>query len=1474
LEDGNIDFLGRVDRQVKIRGYRIEPGEVEAVLAQAPGIGDVAVLAREDTPGDKRLVAYVRARTGEELDGGQVRGFARERLPEYMVPAAFVVLEEFPLTANGKVNREALPAPSFESSDAEHGYVAPRTELEGALASIWAEVLHLPRVGIHDNFFELGGDSILATNIVHRCSNVTKNHLRFRDIFKHPTVARLVESLKVLEQKKNDDESNAAQTDPILLQPLSFEQKSLWIAGQTIGDSTSLNVPILLHLTGSLDESRLRGAIKSVLKRHEMLRTRIVQLPDGQPGQIVDREPEVDSIYATHVAKSDTDTKAIIQRQSSKAFSLGVQHGIRIDLIRRAPQEHWLLINMHHIITDRISCGLFIDDLFSSYRNPETIRYAPASYVEYVKAQQAQALSSEHAEGIHKLQKRLANYEPALAPDAAGTKGASDPFEAAESIPAETFNALVLRAKQANISVTAAVVASVAGFLARFTHTQDCVLFVPTTTRPREYCNCIGCFVQLLPVRVGCNQGCTFASLMSTTMEAILVACDEGYLSPEQGNLSRGCHPVIRYEALTPIDGTAGELTYAQEDTPDAKSKYDLTFVLEKRMDGIAIRVASRGGLFLPQTLEEMAARYVTVLAQFVQDPQQPLTSAGLMDSSEEAEIRSGWSQHRGQKQIRIVADQISARVAAAPTSVAIRHNELQVTYGELNSLATRIAQSLRQSGVKYNDRVGVCLGRSIELVSALLGIWKAGAAYVPLDPELPHDRLHYMINDASIDVIVTSNAFRDQAAILSKRLCFIEDSLSQQDDDISFPVHPGSLAYVIYTSGSTGRPKGVAVTHENLAGFIHGCLALEDFQQSDVWSACHSFAFDVSGWEMFGPLCIGGAIAIIDSEMLRDPVGQYLAMQRMGVTICAQTPSAYRTLKSAVDSALERSCQSIRVFMFAGEPIRYQDIIPLVESGVKVWDLYGPTEATVYITAHEVIKDDLSGKYTVIGQPLNHAGIYVLDEEMKPTPYHLTGNIYIGGGTVARGYINDAARTAAAFLPDPYSTLLGARMYRSGDLGRQRRDGSVEYVGRADHQVKVRGYRLELAEIEAILGGEPFIEQVAVTVNTSGTGLTAYIVPSRTEAKWIWNAIARSEQSEIHGCVLPNGALVQCEDSNQAYRDWGALESCLKAVDREGEDLGCVVDCNAEDGIFPVLLASYSPASTVYAFSNAQRLRHLKANCTLFEANAKVFDSASLQYPGFRETKSHSSVTLPRFIDQAISLAAADRIGNRITTIKLTISALQQIHELSTKLETGHIRWLFAKMQLDISAEDFAHELRRNGNVTLSEKHDQFIVIRVNRPVGHRMNSREQRSKKPLSIDDFTTLLRQRAAAALPVYMRPARYIMIAQMPTTASGKIDRSRLQANESTFPLLLPRQPLIGAEQEICALCTEVLGVGTAIDSTFLECGGDSLTAVQMVARIRARYGIELSIQKLLNGLSLRDIATLVNQHLDQNVTSLQ
>jgi amino acid adenylation domain-containing protein len=1133
LTDGNIEFLGRKDYQVKIRGFRIELGEIEALLGQHPAVEQAVLLAREDLPGDKRLVAYLLLRQREALAPSILRDFLKERLPDYMQPSAFVFLDRLPLTSNGKVDRKVLPAPEDTSPSNRESFLAPRNALEKSLAKIWAEVLKLERIGIEDNFFDRGGHSLLATQLISRVRDSLDISLSVRAVFENPTLAELAAKIADIQDKRA---ANLSETSPTKRQhyagPASFGQQRLWFLQQLEPNNSAYNMLSAFRLKGCLNLSALERSLLEISRRHRVLQASF-ELADGELHQVIsgDAIPQLPVLDFTHLPQAQRDAAAseIINQEVSKPFDLAKGPLVRASALRMGEDDHIFLYLTHHIVSDGWSLGIFYRELSTLYEAfcdgvPAAIEDLKFQYTDYAAWQKKWFSGDELENQLLYWKRQLAGMSPLQSPTDRARPAIQTYRGARESLtlPEALVRSLREMGRQERVSLFMILLAAFNALLHRYTGQDDIVVGSPIAGRNRSQIEgLIGFFVNTLVLRTDLSGNPTFRELLGRVRAMALDAYEHQdtpfeklveVLKPER-DLSRT--PLFQvffnmFSVKTSPLRLQG-LTVEPIKSFEPESKFDLTLYVREEDQEIKLALVYNADLFYRETASRMLRHFQTLLEGVTANPEQLLSALPLLHDAEKRQLLVEWNNTKADyPNDKCVHEFFEEQVARTPHAVAVSFEGDWLTYHELNQRANRLARHLRNLGVGPEVVVGLCMERCLEMVVGMLGILKAGGAYVPLDPEYPQARLAYMVDQAEVRLLVTKERwlravpnFKGDAICLDRAKALLEH---ESGENPQTKTRPDNLAYVIYTSGSTGKPKGVLTCHRGVVSYLSYLRQTYGLNSVDTVLQLPSLSFDASVRDLIGPLSAGAQVLIVNEVDVKDPAVLLSKINDHGVTcILSIVPTTLTGLLEAIQNKnLIR--KSLRLVLVSGEPLSASVCRKARETfgqGTWIVNQYGPTETTMTCSYGRVLPSDADQPVASLGRPIPNVRMYILDNHLYPVPIGIPGEICVGGVGLARGYANSPDLTAERFIPDPFSAEPNARLYRTGDLARYRSDGRIEFLGRVDHQVKIRGFRVEIGEIEAVLSHHPGVQQAIVVACDDAQGrnrLVAYVIPKKGE--------------------------------------------------------------------------------------------------------------------------------------------------------------------------------------------------------------------------------------------------------------------------------------------------------------------------------------------------------------------------------------
>ncbi|MGW3339611.1 amino acid adenylation domain-containing protein [Streptomyces sp. NPDC001009] len=1112
--EGLIHYVSRADQQVKLRGHRIEPAEIEAVLRTDPSVRAACVLVREDLPGDRTLTAYVVPAPGHTADPGRLAAHIGRHLPAYMVPSAIQPLDELPLTANGKLDRAALPAPA---TDTRAQGRPPRGAHEEIVAGLFADVLGVPRVGVDDDFFALGGHSLLATRLVGRVRTALGTETEIRTLFEHPTVASFAAALADGDRPARP--ALVPQPRPAVL-PLSYAQRRLWFLHRLDGPSATYNIPFAVRLDGPLDRAALRAALDDVVARHSALRT--VFPADGEgPRQFI-TEPGAATVPFTVRDTDEGLLGAAVAEAAAESIDIERELPLRATLLRLAADSHALVLVVHHIAADGSSLAPLARDLGIAYRarvggEAPGWTVPPVDHVDHALWQRA--LLGDESDPSSVLSGQLEHWRQALGglpelidlpwdrprPAVPQHVGATHDF----SLDADTARRIADLARTSGCSVFMVLQAALSLLLSRHGAGEDIPLGTAVAGRTDEAAtDLVGFFVNTLVLRTDLSGDPTFRELLDRVKEFDLSAYTHQDLPFERlvellnPARSQSHHPLFQTMLVLQNHGPAAPvelpgLTVSPVPAELDVAKFDLSFTFTETRDDSGAPGAMRAAvdyateLFDAATVHALGERLVRLLTAVTTDPDRPLRAYDVLTDADRTRV-TAWGTGSEADLPESVPALFRRRVRDTPDAPAVRDATTTLTYRELDALADSVAARLTARGIGPEDRVAVALPRTRELLVTLLGVLKAGAAYVPLDPDYPARRLTHMVEDSRPRLLLTTPEVRERLPELPVPHVHVGDLTADRAPATLGDPDPAHPAYVIYTSGSTGLPKGVVVTHRGVGALARTHAERLRVGPGDRVLHVASVSFDAAFWEMCMGLFTGACLEIDERDALLPGPALADTVRERGVTHLTLPPAALAVMPPG-------SLPEGTTIALAGEACP-PHLVHTWARDRHLVNAYGPTETTVCATmsAFQHADGPLAPDRTVpIGVPVDGTRVHVLDDRLAPVPPGVAGELYVSGASLARGYHERAALTATRFVADPFDRS-GGRMYRTGDLARWTADGELVYVSRVDDQVKLRGFRIELGEIEAALTALPGIAAACATVREDRPGdrrLVAYTV-------------------------------------------------------------------------------------------------------------------------------------------------------------------------------------------------------------------------------------------------------------------------------------------------------------------------------------------------------------------------------------------
>ncbi|WP_275667432.1 non-ribosomal peptide synthetase [Bacillus swezeyi] len=1128
LPDGNIQFLGRVDQQVKIRGYRIEPGEIETQLLKHEDIDEAAVMAREDSDHDHYLCAYVVAK--KEVEPEEIRGFLKKNLPSYMVPAHFVKLDQLPLTVNGKLDKKSLPAPE-RSIEMEHGYEAPRDETEEKLVSIWEDALGIEKIGISSNFFDAGGHSLKAAALLSTIHKELSVKVPLRQIFETPTIKGLREFIG---STKESAFTSIRKTEEKAYYRLSSAQKRLYILNQIEGSGVAYNMPFAMTIQGDFDVRRFENALNKMIERHESLRTSFFMI-DGEPVQKIEKEIDFQVGYSDVGAESaEEKIKGFI-----RPFHLEKAPLLRAEIVKVNENEHLMMFDMHHIISDGVSMDILMKELTVFYEGkslpPLNIQYK--DYAEWEKGiDQDHQLNKQEEFWLNMFKDDVpvldmpADYKRPLAQSAEGDT-------VTVTIEKETFSKLQQMAKENGVTMYMLLLAGYTTLLSKYTGQEDVIVGTPIAGRKHEDVHhLIGMFINTLAIRNHPAGKKTFRNYLHEVKENTLLAYEnQDYQFDdlvEKVNIKRDISRNPLFDTMLVYHNTdmkpfeAEGLRSKMLEIKRGISKFDLTVTASEALAGLRLEVEYCTALFKKERIERLSEHLISLLQKAAENPDIELNQIDVLTESERNRILSGFNRtDRAFCKEKTIPELFEEQAEKTPDHPAVVFGDKKLTYKELNERANHLAFILREKGVGPDMVTGIITERSIDMIVGMMGILKAGGAYLPIDPEYPQERTSYMLTDSRVNVLCVTGDVRPGEAFNGEIVRL--DQLHQKGHSANLKHHikPENLAYVIYTSGSTGKPKGVMIEHHsvnNLVQGLHERIYQQLTPQLNV-ALVAPYIFDASVKQIFAALLLGHTLCIVPRETSWDAMSLIDYYSKNKINVSDMTPAHLNMLTYINKMELELDMNELIV---GGDALTPDLIAGLFEKlpnlTCNITNVYGPTECCVDAASHQIERGKVPQTPSIpIGRPLLNTKIYIVDQEHHPQPIGIAGELCIAGEGVARGYLNRPELTAEKFIDHPFEP--GKKMYKTGDLAMWLPDGNIEFLGRADHQVKIRGYRIELGEVEIQLLRHEEIKEAAVIARKDQHGnsyLCAYITSEKELAAEV---VRQFLEREIPDYMIPS---------------------------------------------------------------------------------------------------------------------------------------------------------------------------------------------------------------------------------------------------------------------------------------------------------------------------------------------------------------
>jgi amino acid adenylation domain-containing protein len=1137
--DGNLEFLGRRDQQIKLRGFRIEPGEIEMTLYAHPSVREAVVMLREDAPDEKRLVAYVQPREQSELTSAELRNMLRETLPDYMMPSAFVLLDELPFTPGGKIDRRALPPPDNSRPELSETFVAPRNPTEELVAGVWREVLNLTQIGAQDNFFDLGGHSLLATQVIARLREELHIEVQLRSFFETPTVAGLSAQVEKVRQAGQQFEYPPIERVPRnQLLPLSFSQERLWFLSELDPDNISYHVPRAIRITGALDVALVRATFTELIRRHEILRTSFPTV-EGRPVQVIHPpHPMHLPLFDLRTLPADereAEVQRFISKEGHETFDFLQEPLMRVTLLWIGDEEYVLVLAEHHLIHDGWTQGVLMRDfaaIYSAFHSgqPSPLPDLSIQYADFAYWQRQWLQGRMLAEQLAYWKQQLTGAPPFLELPAVHPRPPVQSFRGAEfnlELDAAMSDALRELSRRRGVTLFMTMLAAFNVLLRRYTGQHDLSVGSGIANRRWQvFENLLGMIINTVVLRTDLSGNPKFSELLQHVRDVTLDAYAHQDVPFEKLVEELQPERSLRYTPLFQVMFSFLDTPMATLQLPGVEieamaahnqsAKFDLNVVVitpseqsvglgrgdeeAQRPREITVAFEYSTDIFDEQAIVQLADHYRRLLQAVLEDDEQHVLQLPLMSGAELEQLLFTWNDtQREYPREASIPRLFEEQAARTPEAVAVVCNGREVTYAELNGRANQLAHYLRDCGVRPEVTVGLCVERSVEMIYALLGILKAGGTYLPLDAQYPLERLSFMLQDAGVSLLLTQQSRRESLPETSARIINLDSDghtlWRYGTHDLEVDVQPDNLAYIMYTSGSTGTPKGVSVTHRNVVRLVKESDYVE-FGPDEVFLQLAPISFDASTFEIWGSLLNGSRLVVMPPQLpLLEEIGS--ALREHGVTTLWLTAGLFHQM---VDEH-QKDLRGVRQLLAGGDVLSAAHVRKALDgsdAGRRIVNGYGPTESTTFACCYSMSATTRINNTVPIGRPIANTSVYILDANLQPVPAGVTGELYIGGDGVARGYFQRPELTAQRFIPDPFGVESGARLYRTGDLSRYLPDGNIEFLGRLDQQVKVRGFRIELGEIETILEEHESVRESAVVAledEHGGKRLVAYLV-------------------------------------------------------------------------------------------------------------------------------------------------------------------------------------------------------------------------------------------------------------------------------------------------------------------------------------------------------------------------------------------
>ncbi|MFZ1289539.1 MAG: amino acid adenylation domain-containing protein, partial [Melioribacteraceae bacterium] len=1157
LSDGNIEFLGRADHQIKMRGFRIELGEIETSISEHEKVKESIVLAKEDKNGEKKLVAYINCKEGKTIEITELRDFVSEKVPDYMVPSVFIFMDKFPLTPNGKVDRKALPEPNKEELQKaiEIDFVAPRNKIEIEICKIWEEILSIEKVGIRNNFFLLGGHSLLATQVISRLKSELNIELPLRVIFEKPTIEEIAFEIEKLEinQPETSKEIKIERRKTNQNIPLSFAQERLWFLDQFEPNSPFYNIPESYRIKGKINTEILNECFNIIIDRHEILRT-YFSSNDGTPFQVIQEKLEINIpiIDLSNVTNSKVNINQLIDEEARTPLSITQLPLFRIKIIKLGDEDLVFLMTIHHIISDDWSSRVIVQELGLSYESlslklPNPLLPLQIQYADY-SIWQRNWLKDEILKTQIEYWKNKLTGIPSLLelpidharPNEQTFNGDFIPFILSDDL-SKKINIIT---QQEGITVFMFLLAAYKVLLYKLSGQNDIVVGTPNANRnKKEIESLVGFFVNTLALRTNFYSELSIKELFTQIKETTLQAYAHqelpfeyivDILKPER-NLSHS--PIFQvmfvYQTVKGKQSKGNEnLSIEPIETHTKTAKFDLTLFMIDTDEEISGAFEFNSDLFEKHTIKKFINYFETILKTIIENISLKVNQVSLLNIDEQKNLLIKLN---ATEAMPLIEDFINVKLSKVAISnfnkTAIAYNNVNYSFGDLEETSNRLVNYLISLNIKSEDIISICLPRSFNLIYSLLAVLKSGAAYLPIDPNYPLERIQYIIEDSKSKLIITDSQNAKLFDNRKNKIIILDqiDNLLQKFS-IDLPIiklYDYNICYVIYTSGSTGKPKGTLLTHKAFLNYLSWAIYAYPFNHENGSIVHSSISFDATITSIYPPLLQGKKIVLMkesdDLDELKKTINLYSKFSILKIT-----PAHLELLTQQI--SVEEAKNVSQAMVIGGENLTSKqiDFWQTYSSETLLFNEYGPTEAVVGCIVYESSKYRGIGSIP-IGKVIPNMKIYILDQNLSQIPIGVVGELYLGGISLARGYLSNPQMTAEKFIPNPFSDFEGERIYKTGDLVKILPDGNLLFIGRVDDQVKVRGYRIELGEIESRLNEIDEVKECVLDIKDFGANdkrIVAYIV-QQTNCEINIDKIKKQLKSNLPNYMIPSNFIL-----------------------------------------------------------------------------------------------------------------------------------------------------------------------------------------------------------------------------------------------------------------------------------------------------------------------------------------------------------